>query len=67
MRENEDTRREKNRKQKFIRNMYIGDTRNQRNEETKKNYKIHVKLKINEGISPKYESSYKQATRQTKT
>ena len=45
----------------FFRNMYGENIHNQRNEE------IYVKLKINEGISPKYESSYKQATRQTKT
>ena len=54
----------KTEKQKFIRNMYIEEIQNQRNEEIKKNTKIHEKLK--RGMSQEYSSSYKQATRQAK-
>ena len=42
--ENEDTRREKNKKQKFTRNMYMEEIQNYKNEEIKKNKKIHEKL-----------------------
>ena len=42
--ENEDTRREKNEKQKFTRNMYMEEIQNYKNEEIKKNKKIHEKL-----------------------
>ena len=52
--------------QKFIRNIYRGDTKmkKSKNEKIKKNIKIHEKLKRR--ISQEYSSSYKQATRQAK-
>ena len=43
-------------KQKFIRNMYIEEIQKLKNEEIKKNTKIHQKLK--RGIPQEYSSSH---------
>ena len=54
----------KTEKHKFIRNMYIEEIHKYKNEEIKKNTKIHQKL--TRGISQEYSSPYQQATTQAK-
>ena len=52
-------------KQKFIRNIYRGNTKIKKSRKMiKKNIKIHEKLKRR--IPQEYSSSYQQATRQAK-